>query len=94
MKHQLLMLCNAGKLEELKENQYAAPIPENNEHTQGSASPAFSSFACFPESVLGGRADRVIWGFQLLFKGKQCSSVMGKHEIISIGPKGTHREMD
>lgn len=60
MKHQLLMLCNAGKLEELKENQYAAPIPENNEHTQGSASRAFPSFACLPESMLGGSGDRVM----------------------------------
>lgn len=54
------MLCNAGKLEELKENRCAAPVPENNEHTQGSASQALPSFACFPESVLGGSADRVM----------------------------------
>lgn len=56
MKHQLLMLCNAGRLEELKENRCAAPVPENNEHTQGSASRALPSFACFPESVLGWEA--------------------------------------
>ena len=37
MKHQLLMFCIARKLEELKENLYAAPIPENDEHTQGSS---------------------------------------------------------
>lgn len=54
------MFCDAGKLEELKENQCAAPIPENNEHTQGFASRAFPSFACFPGSVLGGSADRVM----------------------------------
>lgn len=30
MEHQLLMFCIAIKLEELKENQYAAPIPEND----------------------------------------------------------------
>lgn len=32
------MFCNAGKLENLEDNQYAASIPENNEHTQGFAS--------------------------------------------------------
>lgn len=64
------MFCDAGKLEELKENQCAALIPENNEYTQGFASQAFPSFACFPGSVLGGSADRVMWGFQLLFQVK------------------------
>lgn len=50
MKHQLLMFCNAGKLEELKENQYAAPIPENNEHTQG-----LQAELSLPPSELAGR---------------------------------------
>lgn len=36
MKHLLLMFCIARKLEELRENRYGAPVPESDEHTQGS----------------------------------------------------------
>lgn len=64
MKHQLLMFCNAGKLEELKENQCAAPISENNEHTQGFAGWALpaSLRARWEAALQGGE------GFQLLFQ--------------------------
>lgn len=37
MKHQLLIFCIAIKLEEIKENRYAASIPENDEHIQSSS---------------------------------------------------------
>lgn len=52
------------------------------------------SFPCLPQSLLGGSTGRVMGGFQLLFQLKECSSAMAKHEIIAIGPKGTHGEMD
>lgn len=75
VKRQLLMFCIARKLEELKENWYAAAVAENDEHTQGSSklwaslqaepSPALPApLGACGEAVLTGRCE----GFSFLFK--------------------------
>ena len=74
MKHQLLMFCIASKLEELEENWYAAPIPENDEHTQGGSKiwaslEAEPSPALSPPRGVSGETVRTGWpkDFSFLF---------------------------
>lgn len=92
------MFCIARKLEELRENRYAAPVPE---HTQGS-SKTWARLQSEPSPALpaplGARGEAALTErcehFSFLFKGSSVLSIVSKHEIIPIETEGTHREMD
>lgn len=91
------MFCIARKLEDLKENRYAAPIPG---HTQGS-SKMWARLQAEPSPALpaplGARGQAALTGwcedFSLLFKWSSVLSIVSKPEIIPIETKGTRREM-